>query len=57
VNYRKERKKESCSLYNTVERILHKHGVDRTCYHGGDFNGVTIRKMMEGADEIMDEVC
>jgi len=54
--HKQKRKRNATSLYNIVEKILHKHGVERASYHGGDFNGVTIRKLMDGADTIMNEV-
>jgi len=39
--HKQKRKRNATSLYNIVKN-LHKHGVERTSYHGGDFNGVTI---------------
>jgi hypothetical protein len=54
---RKARKKSPISVYSLVEEVLHRHNMSRTSYHSRDFNGVTIKKLMDDADVIMSEVC
>ena len=45
--YRKGRKLAESSLYNRCEDVLKEHGIDRSRYHGGSFNGVNIIKIMQ----------
>jgi hypothetical protein len=50
--YTKERKVSKESIYSKCEAILREYGIERASYHGGDFNGVNILKMMEEAEVI-----
>ena len=56
VKYRKDRKKSEESLHSGIDRILAAYGIKRAAYHGGDLNGVHIRRLMHNAGEIMDVI-
>lgn len=50
--YTKARKVSKESIYNKCEAILKEYQIQRASYHGGDFNGVNILKMMKEAEAI-----
>ncbi|KAL7539781.1 hypothetical protein ACHAXR_011204 [Thalassiosira sp. AJA248-18] len=54
--FRKGRKTEKGSMFSLIDKILQKYDVSRGAYHGGDFNGVSIKLLMEHAIEIFDEI-
>lgn len=54
--HRKERGYDVDSLLSTVETILKTHNIEVEAYHGGDFNGVSCRRMLDNVGEIMQEV-
>lgn len=47
---------ETDSLYTRIDNILKEFGIIRAEYHGGDLNGVHLKKLMECAGDIMDQV-
>ena len=53
---RKARKVLASSLYSKCELIFKEFGVERGSYHGGNFNGVNIIKLMLHSKKIMDQV-
>ena len=53
---RKARKLYDDSLYSQCEEIFRKWNVERGSYHGGNFNGVNIIRLMLKANVIMNEV-
>jgi hypothetical protein len=53
---RKERGKPELSLIQTMDDILERHGVARSSYHGGDFNGVCARLLLTKCEPIMTDI-
>jgi len=55
-NYRIERGKPEASIVAEIEDLLEKFHASRAAYHGGDFNGVSCRRIVGNAKEISDAV-
>jgi hypothetical protein len=53
--FRKGRKRLDDSLYSRCDAVLKKYKIDRGRYHGGNFNGVNIIKIMQ-ENLLMDEI-
>ena len=53
---RKARKVSESSLYSKCEQIFKEYNVERGSYHGGNFNGVNIIRLMLESTEIMDKI-
>ena len=53
---RKERGWNVDSLSFSFECILKSHNIKVEAYHGGDFNGVSCRKILDNIDKIMQEI-
>ncbi len=53
-NYRAERGKPEASILTEIEEQLEKFNASRAAYHGGDFNGVSCRRIVGNAKEIID---
>jgi len=56
VALKAERGKPEASIVAEMELLLDKHKVSRAAYHGGDFNGVCCRRLVNGCNIIMEEV-
>ena len=54
--HRKARTKLDCSIESLIEDVFKKRRAQRQAYHGGDFNGVDIRRIMADAEKIFDEI-
>ena len=39
-----------------IELILQKHNASRAAYHGGDFNGVSCRRIVGNSEDIVQEI-
>jgi hypothetical protein len=55
-SYREERGKPEASIVAEIEEHLEKYHASRAAYHGGDFNGVSCRKIVSNAKKVCDEV-
>ncbi len=53
-NYRTERGKPEASIVAEIEEHLEKFHASRAAYHGGDFNGVSCRRIVGNANEVSD---
>lgn len=54
--YAKKRKVEEGGIHDLIEKVLIKYEIKRGAYHGGAFNGPHLRRYMEKAKEIFNEV-
>jgi len=54
--FKAARKIDANSLYTGIDLILKKYGINRAEYHGGDLTGVHVKKLMESAKEITDDI-
>lgn len=54
--YRIERGKPEASIVSEIEMFLETFKVSRAAYHGGDFNGVSCRRLVANAHPISDEL-
>jgi hypothetical protein len=54
--YRTERGKPEASIVAEVELFLEMFKVSHAAYHGGDFNGVSCRRLVANAQPISDEL-
>ena len=53
---REERGKPEASISAEIDMILDKYNASRAAYHGGDFNGVSCRRIVGNSDEIVKEI-
>ena len=53
---RKERGWNVDSISSSVERILQSHNIEVEAYHGGEFNGVSCRKILDNIENIMQQI-
>ena len=51
-----ERGKPEASIVAEIELLLDNFRISRACYHGGDFNGVSCRRLVYYCNAIMEEV-
>ena len=49
-------KTQEDSMYSAVDAILMKYNIKRSAYHSGQINGVGIKRLMDNAESIMDEI-
>ena len=56
VKLRKERGWNVDSVLFTIECILKTYHIEVQAYHGGDFNGVSCRALLDHVEEIMSEI-
>ena len=54
--FKAARKIDANSLYTGIDLILKKYGINRAEYHGGDLTGVHVKKLMESANEITNDI-
>jgi hypothetical protein len=51
-----ERGKPEASIVAEIELLLDKYKISRAAYHGGDFNGVCCRRLVNNCHVIIEEV-
>jgi hypothetical protein len=56
ANCREERGKPEASILADIELLLEKYNVSRAAYHGGDYNGVSCRRLVGNCGEIVEEI-
>jgi len=53
---REERGKPEASISADIETVLEKYKVSRAAYHGGDYNGVSCRRIVGNSSDIMQDI-
>jgi NACalpha-BTF3-like transcription factor len=56
ANCREERGKPEAGISADIELVLEKYNVSRAAYHGGDYNGVSCRRLVGNCEKIMEEI-
>ena len=54
--FKSVRKLDVKSLYTRIDKILRDFRTNRAEFHGGELNGVHLKKLMDNAEEIMNQV-
>jgi chromosome segregation ATPase len=53
---REERGKPEASISAEIEMLLEKYKASRAAYHGGDYNGVSCRRIVGSCHEIVEDI-
>lgn len=56
ADFRKKRKCREGGVESAINAILHRYNIKREAYHGGDLNGVCVRRLMADCEEILEEI-
>ena len=54
--FRRARKRNEDGIEKLIADIYHDYHIEREAYHGGDFNGVCIRRWMAQAEDILKRI-
>ena len=55
-DYRVYRRYSEDGIEVEINRILHKYGIKREAYHGGNISGVRVRRIMADYEDIIYEI-
>ena len=54
-NYRRYIRCSGDGIEVVINSIFHKYGIKREAYHGGQLNGVCVRRLMADSEDIIHE--